>query len=625
MSGAYDGTARAQQLQIAFNPAAAGHIRLTRLDNDGGKKVVTRRQAPSLHEYSTHLHEASRAGPGALGLSPTFATSRIGATQRLLTAFAAIDLDATAPKDAQDVVEALAARGVPAYLSAGTSGRGTHVFVFFEEPIPCSTARAFVQVIAESFAGAGICVDKTFPSTANGVGASILLPYRAAAVDGVGANPLLIAGDLRPLPLHALAHMARMPLSVIERINAEHAESAANGDRRRRTADSADPVFRVTEEVARLAPVWQDGRRTNLTLGFSGAAAMAGVPMAVVVKAIVRLERGGPDAPRVTRRVAIVKRTYHLHQTGNPIAFARFYENAGVPAPVLRPHHAKIQACLALVDWRKADTLGRSAPSARRILHALWNLAARVGRLTEAGVSVSVSRRQLAELSGLAVSTVNAKMPMLVATGVLRTVNGERHRPGDAARVELLVQTNSDQSPQQPVHGLGGQHEWSEFVQAWLFSRAGLGPTPGVVAATLGAQGPMDRAAIAAATGRAPKTILRALRRLEAHDLVQQRADGTYALANDAADRLADIETRLGVDARLERRVNRIREEQHAWRRAMADKRQPVRPTPAIRDATRIDIHEPTEVTRSGMMKRPQVSNAAAPRVGVELARAATG
>jgi len=71
--------------------------------------------------------------------------------------------------------------------------------------------------------------------------------------------------------------------------------------------------------------------------------------------------------------------------------------------------------------------------------------------------------------------------------------------------------------------------------------------------------------------------------------------------------------------------VNRIREEQHAWRRAMADKRQPVRPTPAIRDATRIDIHEPTEVTRSGMMKRPQVSNAAAPRVGVELARAATG
>ena len=118
---------------------------------------------------------------------------------------------------------------------------------------------------------------------------------------------------------------------------------------------------------------------------------------------------------------------------------------------------------------------------------------------------------------------------------------------------------------------------------------------------------------------------MRALRRLEAHDLVQQGADGTYALAHDAADRLAEIEARLGVDARLERRLNRIREEQRAWRRAMADQRRPVRPTPAIGDATRIDAHKKTEAARSRMMKEPQVSSAAAPRAVAKLGRAPPG
>lgn len=600
-------------LRGAFNPSATRHIRLTRLDGSANKSVVTRSHAPSHHDYLAHLHESSRAGPGALGLSPTLEASPVGRSPRRLAAFAALDIDAATPRVVQGVVEALAEVGVMVYVTSGTSGRGAHVYAFFEEPVPTGVARAFVLNIAWWFTRAGHRVDKTFPSTANGDGMAILLPYRAAAKDEYGVNPLLVAGGDCPIPLTALRYITRLPVSVVERIAAECVDRGTKADQRGRTAATGDPVFRVAREEERLAALWRDGRRTRLTLGFSGAAAMAGVPMDVAIKAIERLERSGPDSPRVSKRLDIVERTYARQAAGQQIAFARFYEEAGVVAPALRPQHAQVHALLARVAWRRADGLGRSAPSARRILHALWSLAARFGRVTDAGVSVAVSRRQLAELSGIAVSTVNAKIPMLAAIGVLRIAKAERQRPGDAARVELLVGTNSDQSPQAPVHGLGGQTEWSEIVQSRLFTRAGLGPTPGVVAATLAERGPMDRNALAAATGRAKKTIDRALHRLAGHGLVEQGPNGAYALAHDAASRIPGIEARIGVNARLEQRARRIREERDAWLRALAQHSRPGRMRWAPRndnDAT--DAPPELAITPSGMMGGPQVAMAGA-------------
>ena len=65
-------------LRGAFNPSATRHIRLTRLDGSANKGVVTRSHAPSHHDYLAHLHESSRAGPGALGVSPTLEASPVG-------------------------------------------------------------------------------------------------------------------------------------------------------------------------------------------------------------------------------------------------------------------------------------------------------------------------------------------------------------------------------------------------------------------------------------------------------------------------------------------------------------------------------------------------------------------
>ena len=200
MNDAREELARAERLRAAFNPDATRHIRLMQLDDDGDKTVVTRLQGPSLHNYRTHLDDASRGGTGALGVSPTFDTVAPGRAPRFLAAFAAVDLDDTIPERVRPVVEALAARGVALYLSRGTSGRGTHAYALFEQAVPCSVAAAFVRNIARSFADAGHRVDKTFPSTATGVGASILLPYRAAGIDGVGANRCSSPATSVPFP-----------------------------------------------------------------------------------------------------------------------------------------------------------------------------------------------------------------------------------------------------------------------------------------------------------------------------------------------------------------------------------------------------------------------------------------
>ena len=133
MNGAREARVRAERLRAAFNPGATRHIRLEHLHADGSKLVVTRRQKPSPHDYLTHLQDAARAGPGALGVPPTFDAAATGRTSRFLAAFAAFDLDDTKPEGLQDVVEALAAQGVALYLSRGTSGRTTHAYALFEQ------------------------------------------------------------------------------------------------------------------------------------------------------------------------------------------------------------------------------------------------------------------------------------------------------------------------------------------------------------------------------------------------------------------------------------------------------------------------------------------------------------
>lgn len=142
--------------------------------------------------------------------------------------FLAIDFDkSTWQDDAVEVLLACDALGVPAALERSRSGRGGHVWIFFDGPIAASTARnlgcALLTKALDHRHEIGFgSYDRLFPSQdtmpKGGFGNLIALPLQRVARRG--DNTVFLDRDFQPFPdqWQYLASVSRLPVADCERI-----------------------------------------------------------------------------------------------------------------------------------------------------------------------------------------------------------------------------------------------------------------------------------------------------------------------------------------------------------------------------------------------------------------------
>lgn len=151
--------------------------------------------------------------------------------------FLAIDFDkSTWQSDVEEVMESCERLGVPASIERSRSGRGGHLWIFFESPVPAATARnlgcVFLTDALERRHQLGFdSYDRLFPSQdtmpKGGFGNLIALPLQRVARQA--GNTVFLDRNLEPYgdQWHYLASVQRLALTDCERIVHEAARAGA--------------------------------------------------------------------------------------------------------------------------------------------------------------------------------------------------------------------------------------------------------------------------------------------------------------------------------------------------------------------------------------------------------------
>ena len=154
------------------------------------KEVTTRHRGAHLGDYKKHLDPKSHDGVGALGIIPTLPKTN-GEETRWFVQFMALDFDISELADVMPLIAVLEEYRVYVYLDQGTTGRGVHLYVFLADPLLQWEAHEVLVAIANLSKQLNLSYPEFMPSSASGPGKGIFLPYRGAAEDGFGANPLI--------------------------------------------------------------------------------------------------------------------------------------------------------------------------------------------------------------------------------------------------------------------------------------------------------------------------------------------------------------------------------------------------------------------------------------------------
>ena len=137
--------AAAKRLMALFPTDSHKHISWIPGRTASTKRTVTVGRRPGPTEYEKHITASSREGPGALGVKPWLITT----AEQPATKFMALDLDEL---DADRLRESsflttLEGLGLHAYLTHGSTGRGLHIYFFFQEAVPIETAKLASEII----------------------------------------------------------------------------------------------------------------------------------------------------------------------------------------------------------------------------------------------------------------------------------------------------------------------------------------------------------------------------------------------------------------------------------------------------------------------------------------------
>ncbi len=440
-----------------FGPGHPG--RIIRLKSIDPKEVVTYRRQARPSDYRTHL----QASPvGALGLFPGFVgvEERCGdrVRRRWVCRWAVLDLDY--PQDPEKALEIAAQwarrlreRGFEAtFVSRGTTGRGSHLWLFFGDPQPQPLVYRALAAVASRIEEASGIRPELRPSAPYRAGAAVILPYIGALRDGIGLNPLLDPETYMPISLgKALYNRVLWGADdgALEALTREHVEERRRRAERIRTREEA-----WRDEVERVRREWENGRREVLALGLSGFGWHLRVDYREVESALHELARGEPESDR-RRILSRLDYTWKRAQQGGAVSYRRWYEEAGLEPPTGpgKPRPAELEALRRRVQ--------PTNPADLAVWHTILRLLEVHGRRTEDGqaLTLAISQRALAEEAGVSKGAVYNALRRL---GI--SVRARRKTSPAQLVIPLPVQVKNDQSKSSGAENPDGKGKNGEFV-----------------------------------------------------------------------------------------------------------------------------------------------------------------
>lgn len=516
------------------------------------KSIVTIHRGAQPKDYSKHLDRESHCGAGALGVNPMYPQD-FGEKLRWFVRFLAFDYDSTDVREIMPLVAVLEEYRVYGYLDQGTTGRGVHLYVFLSEPLPQREAHQVVTTIANLSRQMGLSYPEFMPSSSSEPGKGILLPYRGAAEDGFGANPLIdpFGGE------HILLDRVE---SEVFRTNVDDLRALVENFGRIGSGSKAthspiyDPIDTSTyeealkawkAEVARLEEVWVKSKRQNLTLGASAYGISLGISVDRIKEDIQSLELAS-FLPEVSDRMGGVNGTLERHVKGKRIAWRKFYTLADVEPPKgvrVVPYDVLLKLQV-LEDGLQSETFkGMSGFTDLDVLDSLIEIGRKYGKPHAEGVEISISTRALAEVARSSHDTIINSLRRLRESGRVKRWN--RSKGADSGSLVLLV-ADKDVI----THELNNEHVDRVRIPRLRWGAGKLGKSVRPILQNLQRLQPCTRADVARAMGRESRSIRNPMNRLVKQDLVEyDKVTNTYALPADLQDRLFAV---LLADGTLE-------------------------------------------------------------------------
>jgi predicted transcriptional regulator len=542
------------------------------------KKVWTVHRSPTLEDFVVHL-DNNQAKEDVLGVFPTFLAGG-GGRRGWFVKVLALDYDASTMEQVMPLVALLEDHGIYAYLDTGTTDRGCHLYVFLADPLPQHEAYAALAKIANLSQQLGLPYPETFPSNATTAGKGILLPYRGAAEDGIGANHLIDPTTGTAIPLmQAEDEIYRTDLSDLKGLIAS-LECDKTGSELAHNVTKietySDAIGAWEAEVLRVEPYYGKTRRQNLVMGLSGYGMHIGVPPDRIRKDIETLGTKFSD-PELVKRLGAVDGTIGKFQRGERVAYRKFYQLAGLEPPASNKAVSwdVILRVKAFEDKLHSEIFkGMGGFTDLDIAKTLVEIARKYGKHHPSGVEVSISVRELALSARVTSTTACASLTRLSESGWVSRSN--RGRGANSGALVLLVNgTDLDSLEAQGDTSDKFSEEPLIHIPKFRWGAGKLGKTSRLILQKIHQLQPCTRAEIAKAMGKQSRDIKAPLNRLKEHYLVDYDEETrTHSLPDNLEDTLFEV---LLDDGTLETDVkhkNRYKLEQARFKALLALRRE---------------------------------------------------
>lgn len=456
------------------------------------------------------------------------------------------------------------------YLDQGTTGRGVHPYIFLSDSLPQREAHEVLCTIANLSKQLQLPYSEFMPSSASEPGKGILLPYRGAAEDGLGANPLIDPFSGMQIPLDAVeSEVFRTEVEDLKTLAEEFGDAESESttsycsSHNHHDTSTYEGALKTWEgEIERLKEVWDEGRRQYLTLGATAYGISLGMSADRIKTDIEHLERTSAY-PEVTERLKAVDATIEKHVKGERIAWRKFYMLADVEPPGanrVMPWEVILRLQVLEDRLRSAPFKGMGGFTDLDVLDSLIEVGRKYGKLHAEGVEVSISTRNLAEVARAGHDTILKSIKRLREAGWVR--RSSRGTATESGSLVLLINNNDVTS-----HDLSDEPDTLFHIPRFRWGGGKLGKTVRPILQILQRLQPCTRADVARVMGRESRDIRNPINRLVEYRLVNyDEKTNTYSLPDDFEDRLFEFLYTSGTLQTDYKHKNRFKRERMAYK-----------------------------------------------------------
>ena len=317
-------------------------------------------------------------------------------------------------------------------------------------------------------------------------------------------------------------------------------------------------------ELRRLRPHWVENKRQLLTLGATAYGLVGlSMPPEKVKEDLLSLMRQAKDEEANTRRLDAIRNTVSKYEKGEPVAWVRWYTDAGIAAPrgkvgpssEARANLQKLEYGAWCRPWK-----GKKGLSARAAFFALIRVAKIHGVDHPEGVEVSISIRDLALEAGLSDKTNLSALQTLYEEGSVK-----RGKKGTVSKAGTLVLiTDGEDAPCLPINRDMNNDSELPLRVRW----SGLGKLAEAILEALLTFGPLKRSDLARLLRRKSRDLKDILKRLVERDLVVLDEELGYLLPDNFSEvlwRELEIDGSLDSERRDIQRYELRREAQQLY------------------------------------------------------------